>query len=210
MRFVRAFLLVALTGSVALADEGGSSPNSPEAQPVAAPAASTARAPRVPLRIVRMLTETRQVLLLDKNRGTHVVAEVGQEVDGYIVDEIGEDEVTLVAPSGAEVILAAPESTWRRPPAPAAARPFGHAGGVWTEASPVGGAGPAARDACRRPAPAPPRGWCAAAPRLGPAGRGPPARGGAGSSPSATAVRRCRSARGWRRRVWPRVPRVRR
>ncbi len=61
-----------------------------------------------------MLAETHQVLLLDKNRGTHVVAEVGQEVDGYIVDEITDDEVTLIAPSGAEVILAAPDMTWRR------------------------------------------------------------------------------------------------
>jgi membrane-associated protease RseP (regulator of RpoE activity) len=61
-----------------------------------------------------MLPETHQVLLLHKNRGTHVVAEVGQEVEGFIVDEINDDEVTLIAPSGVEVILAAPDMTWRR------------------------------------------------------------------------------------------------
>src|SRR5690606_14185376 len=71
---------------------------------------------RVPLRVVRMLPETRQVLLLDRNRGTHVVAEVGQEVDGYLVDDIAGDEVTLVSPNGTDVILAAPNPSWRRAP----------------------------------------------------------------------------------------------
>jgi membrane-associated protease RseP (regulator of RpoE activity) len=61
-----------------------------------------------------MLPETHQVLLFDKTKGTHVVAEAGQEVEGYIVDEIDDDEVTLVSPSGAEVILTAPDMSWRR------------------------------------------------------------------------------------------------
>lgn len=103
MRLVAALLFVALTGTASLADEAKPADPKPEVT-----------RGKVPLRVVRMLPETRQVLLHDKNRGTHVVAEVGQEVDGYIVDEIEGDEVTLVAPSGAEVILTAPEISWRR------------------------------------------------------------------------------------------------
>ena len=103
MRIVSALLFIALTGSFALADEAKPADPKPE----------VAKA-KVPLRVVRMLAETHQVLLLDRSRGTHVVAEVGQDVDGYIVDEIADDEVTLISPSGAEVILTAPDHTWRR------------------------------------------------------------------------------------------------
>jgi len=122
MRLVSALLFVGLTGSLAIADEAKPADPKPEQ-------ASAARR-RVPLRVVRMLPETRQVLLYDKNRGTHVVAEVGQDIEGYVVDEIADDEVTLVAGNGAEIILTAPEeSSWRKPsrkatnaaaPAPAA------------------------------------------------------------------------------------------
>lgn len=110
MRFLSAVLFVALTGSVGLAED--IAPTSEEAKP--AEAKPEPRRSKVPLRVVKMLPETRQVLLLDKNKGTHVVAEVGQDVDGYLVDDIGDDEVTLVAANGTEVILAAPEPTWRR------------------------------------------------------------------------------------------------
>ncbi|HSD86258.1 MAG TPA: PDZ domain-containing protein [Kofleriaceae bacterium] len=103
MRFVSALLSVALTGSLALADEAKPADPKPEVTKQ-----------KVPLRVVKMLPETRQVLLFDRNKGTHVVAEVGQEVDGYIVDEIDGDEVTLVAGSGTEVILTAPERGSRR------------------------------------------------------------------------------------------------
>jgi membrane-associated protease RseP (regulator of RpoE activity) len=103
MRLVSALLFVALTGTVTLADEAKPADPKPEVS-----------RSKVPLRVVRMLPETHQVLLFHKNKGTHVVAEVGQDVDGYIIDEIDGDEVTLVAPSGAEVILTAPDTTWRR------------------------------------------------------------------------------------------------
>jgi hypothetical protein len=107
MRLARALLLSALTistGSVALANEAA--PAQPQAE------ASTSR---VPLRIVRMLPKTHQVLLHDRIRGTHVVAEVGQDIHGYIVEDISGDEVTLVAENGAEVILTAPaDPAWRR------------------------------------------------------------------------------------------------
>jgi membrane-associated protease RseP (regulator of RpoE activity) len=75
-----------------------------------------------------MLPETHQVLLYDKNRGTHVAAEVGQDIDGFILDEIDGDEVTLVAPSGAEVILTAPDMSWRRRAAERKAAKAGKAG----------------------------------------------------------------------------------
>jgi membrane-associated protease RseP (regulator of RpoE activity) len=103
MRLVCAVLFVALTGSVGLADEAKPADSKPEV---------TKR--KVPFRVVRMLPETRQVLLLDKNKGSHVLAEVGQNVDGFIVDAIDDDEVTLIAESGAEVILTAPDQSWRR------------------------------------------------------------------------------------------------
>jgi hypothetical protein len=106
MRLVSALLFVALTAPLAVADEAKPADPKPES--------ATVERPRVPLRVVRMLPETRQVLLFDRNRGTHVVAEVGQDVDGYIVDEIADDEVTLVGGTGTEVILTAPDPTWRR------------------------------------------------------------------------------------------------
>jgi membrane-associated protease RseP (regulator of RpoE activity) len=113
MRLLSAVLFVALTGSLGFAEEPAPPPaptdeaKPPEAKPRAART-------RVPLRVVKLLPETRQVLLFDKTQGTHVVAEVGQDVDGYLVDEISDDDVTLVAQNGTEVILAAPEPTWRR------------------------------------------------------------------------------------------------
>lgn len=103
MRLVSALLFVGLTGSLAIADEAKPADPKPDS------AAVSRR--RVPLRVVRLLPETRQVLLFDRNRGTHVVAEVGQDVEGYRVDEIADDEVTLIAGNGAEIILTAPDTT---------------------------------------------------------------------------------------------------
>jgi membrane-associated protease RseP (regulator of RpoE activity) len=114
MRLLPALLFVALTGSLALAEDApppASDAKPADAKPEAAP---TAIKRKVPLRVVRMLPETHQVLLFDKTKGTHVVAEAGQDVEGYLVDEIEDDEVTLVSPSGAEVILTAPDTSWRR------------------------------------------------------------------------------------------------
>jgi membrane-associated protease RseP (regulator of RpoE activity) len=114
MRLLPALLFVALTGSLALAEDApppASDAKPADTKPEAAPTASKRK---VPLRVVRMLPETHQVLLFDKTKGTHVVAEPGQDVEGYIVDEIDDDEVTLVSPSGAEVILTAPDMSWRR------------------------------------------------------------------------------------------------
>ena len=98
MRLVSALLFVALTGSAVLADEAKPADPKPEVTKK-----------HVPLRVVKVLPETRQVLLFDKTHGNHVVAEVGQNVDGYIVDDIDDDEVTLSnADTGLQVLLAAP------------------------------------------------------------------------------------------------------
>jgi type II secretory pathway component PulC len=114
MRLAVALLAVALGGSIASADDAP-----PASQPAPAPAAVTAPAiakpaSKVALRVVRVMPESRQALLFDRDRGTHVLAEVGQQIDGYRVEEIADDTVTLRATGGAEVVLAAPERSWRR------------------------------------------------------------------------------------------------
>lgn len=110
MRLVVGLLALTLTGSIALADEA----NAPEAQPELGPVASVAPRAKAQLRVVRILPESNQALLFDKNRGTHVLAEVGSTIAGYTVDTIDEDAVTLSA-NGKELVLAAPAARtgWR-------------------------------------------------------------------------------------------------
>jgi hypothetical protein len=110
MRLVSAFLFVALTGSFVLADE---------AKP-ADPKPSVTKK-KVPYRVVKMLPETGQVLLFDRQHGNHVVAEAGQTLDGYTIDAIDDDEVTLIAENGASVILTAPPPP-RQPRRPTATK----------------------------------------------------------------------------------------
>jgi hypothetical protein len=118
MRLAAGLLVLALSGSMAMADEphggahGGSNDAKPaETQPSPAPAA---KAPKVPLRVVRVMAETHQALLFDKTKGIHVLAEVGKTVDGFTVDDIDDDTVTLTAETGAQIVLAAPDPSWRR------------------------------------------------------------------------------------------------
>jgi hypothetical protein len=89
MRLVRAVLLVALASSLAAAD--GS---------------------KVPLRLVRVLPQTHQALLLDRTRDTHVLVDLGGTIDGYTVQDIAPDAVTLSSTDG-QVILEAPDHSWR-------------------------------------------------------------------------------------------------
>lgn len=110
MRLAAALLFVALTATSALADEAKPADSKPEVTKK-----------KVPFRVVTILPETRQVLMFDKNTGGYVVAEVGQTLEGYRVDEIDEDEVTLIAESGTQVILAGPST--KTPPAPTKAAP---------------------------------------------------------------------------------------
>jgi len=118
MRLVAGLLALTLTGTLAFADEA----NAPEPQPSQA---ERSRA-KVGLRVVRVMTESQQALLFDKNRGTHVLADVGSVIGTYTVTAIDDDEVTLSS-EGREVVLAAPESTWRgrrgASPASAAKKP---------------------------------------------------------------------------------------
>ena len=97
MRLVGAALLLVLSGAVALADDAKPA----DAKPTEARA-------KVPLRVVRMLPEAHQALLFDRTRGTYVVVEAGQTVEGLTVDAIDDDEVTLLSDAGALVVLAAP------------------------------------------------------------------------------------------------------
>ena len=74
----------------------------------------------------KMLPETGQALLFDKQRGNHVVASIGDNIEGYLVDWIEDDEVILVAEEdGTEVILAAPMDRKKRgvPPSPSVVAP---------------------------------------------------------------------------------------
>jgi membrane-associated protease RseP (regulator of RpoE activity) len=123
MRLVVGLFAMFLTASVARADEA----KGPDPKPEAART-------KVPLRVVRMLPESHQALLFDKNRGTHVLAEVGQTVDGYTVDDIDDDEVTLLSPAGKEIVLAAPgevvEPAPRRAPKKTVAKADADAGPV--------------------------------------------------------------------------------
>jgi type II secretory pathway component PulC len=62
---------------------------------------------KVPLRVVRVMPESRQALLFDRTRATHVLAEVGGKIDGYTIEAIDDDEVTLTL-DGKQIVLAAP------------------------------------------------------------------------------------------------------
>jgi hypothetical protein len=62
---------------------------------------------KIPLRVVRVMPESHQALLFDRSRSTHVLVEVGSKIDGYTVEDIDDDEVTLQI-QGKQIVLAAP------------------------------------------------------------------------------------------------------
>jgi len=109
MRIACALLWLAVSGAVAHADDAKPADTAADAHEAKPADAHT----KVPLRVVRMLPETHQVLLFDKMKGTHVVVEAGQAVEGYVVDAIDADDVTLVSDRGATVVIEAPEPAWR-------------------------------------------------------------------------------------------------
>ena len=75
------------------------------------PAKTKKKAKAPPYRLIRVLPETHQALLLDKKRGKHVVVDVGEEVGGYEVTEIDEEHVVLArGGEGREYVLVAGES----------------------------------------------------------------------------------------------------
>ena len=139
MRLVSTLLFLALTGTVAVADDAKPVDPQPDPQPTA-PAAPVKT--RSGLRVVRVMAETHQALLFDKNKGTHVLAEVGKPIDGYMVDDIDDDAVTLSGENGAELVLTAPDPSWRHrrddaPIAKPATKPEAAAATKTGEAAPV-------------------------------------------------------------------------
>ena len=107
MRLVVGLLALTLSGSLAVADEAKA------VEPLPGPAIQSDAGPEAPrqkagLRVVRILAESNQALLFDKNRGTHVLADVGSVIAGYKVESIEDDEVTLSA-NGKELVLSAPQ-----------------------------------------------------------------------------------------------------
>jgi hypothetical protein len=103
-------ILLLVLGATAFAEttEPAETPAPPPK--VEAPAAS-AKSSKFPLRVVKILAESEQALLFDKNRGRHVLVEVGEAVGDYTIASIDEDEVTLAGKDiPVEVVLAAPET----------------------------------------------------------------------------------------------------
>jgi membrane-associated protease RseP (regulator of RpoE activity) len=117
-------LFAGLLSSAAFADEAAAPAPAAPAPAAPAPAAPAPAAPfhatkKMPLRVVRVLVETHQALLFNKPKNTHVLVEQGQEIDGYTVEDIDEDSVTLTpVEGGAQVVLAGPDPSWRRHRAP--------------------------------------------------------------------------------------------
>jgi type II secretory pathway component PulC len=125
-------------------------PSRAETAPADPPAsAKKPRAKLPPYKLVRILPETHQALLLDKKRGKHVLVDVGEAVGGYEVTEIDEEHVVLAHAKGAdarEYVLVLGESTptprlsdpYPIPdPAPAAGSP-GSAGSPLLDPYPAG------------------------------------------------------------------------
>jgi len=108
MRFALSLASVLVLGSAAFAEEA----NPP---PAPAPATTAAPAPtkKVGLRVVRVLDDTHQALMFDKAKGTHVLVDIGKQIDGFTVTDIDEDTVTLTAEGGQQIVLAGPDPSWR-------------------------------------------------------------------------------------------------
>lgn len=98
MRVLAAVLFVALVGPAAVAED---------ATPAARVESRPAR-PRLPLRVIRTMPDTHQALVLDTERRTYLVVEVGGTVDGFTVADVDDESVTFDAPSGIELVLATP------------------------------------------------------------------------------------------------------
>jgi hypothetical protein len=111
MRLVAGVLSFVLFAPFARAEDTATAPATPTAPPpapvAAIPPAPAIPAARVPFRVVRVMPETRQALLFDRSRNTHILAEVGGKLDGYLIEDIDDDTVSLRR-DNQQVILAAP------------------------------------------------------------------------------------------------------
>jgi hypothetical protein len=112
MRFALSLASVLVLGSAAFAEEAAPPP-APAPATTPAASASAAAARKLPLRVVRVLQDTQQALMFDKAKGTHVLVEVGKQIDGFTVTDIDEDSVTLTAEGGQQIVLAGPDPSWR-------------------------------------------------------------------------------------------------
>jgi hypothetical protein len=100
MRLVAGLFALTLSSSLAFAEEA----KTPEPQAVLPPISSS-------IRLVKILPDSHQALLYDKQRSTHVLVNEGSTIGDLEVQTIEKDAVTLAA-EGLEVVLAAPEG-WR-------------------------------------------------------------------------------------------------
>lgn len=102
--------------------------------PVAAAAPRRARASKLPVRVVQVMSDTQQALLFDRQRNRHVLAEPGMVLSGFTVDAIDDDEVTLLSRQGERIVLAAP---YAAPPRARDSHPLDHDALSPQAASPV-------------------------------------------------------------------------
>lgn len=153
MRLVAGALAVVLAHSLALADTPR--PVRVDPKPTMQLEVPQPTRTKVPVRVVRILPESKQAVLLDRTGGAQVVVSVGDKIGGYVVDSIDEDEVTLLA-QGKEVVLTAPSSTWLPISAIPAPAPAPTPAPVAAAApAPAPSAGPALEDPYGASAPAP-------------------------------------------------------
>jgi len=108
MRLVAGVLALTLFASFARAEDTKTpEPTEPAGSTSPAGPAADVTYRKVPLRVVRVMAQSHQALLFDRSRATHVLAEVGSKIDGYSVEAIDDDEVTLSF-EGKQIVLAAP------------------------------------------------------------------------------------------------------
>jgi hypothetical protein len=112
MRLVAGVLSLALFAPFARAEDTAIPPAPAPGSP-APPASPNGAWSRVPFRVVRVMPETRQALLFDRSRNTHILAEVGGQLDGYTIEDI-DDETVRLRRDNQQVVLAAPPHGARR------------------------------------------------------------------------------------------------
>ncbi|HEX7842541.1 MAG TPA: PDZ domain-containing protein [Kofleriaceae bacterium] len=108
MRLVTGALALVLFASIARAEDTTTSEPARSVRSAEDPAHS-----KIPLRVVRVMPESHQALLFDRARATHVLAEIGGKLDGYTVEDIDDDTVTLNRDSQRIVLVAPPHANRR-------------------------------------------------------------------------------------------------
>ena len=117
MRLAVGFLAVLLAAAPAVVRADDS-----PAAPTDAPAPPPKPILKVALRVVRVMPDSKQALLFDKNHGKHVLVELDGWIEGYQVTEIDEDSVTLTGETSS-IVLSGPQRHRRDAKKPDAAEP---------------------------------------------------------------------------------------